>query len=1526
MRNYDKLYSILLILFATLPLAAVGQNALQLDPDIAVTQFPRQSWSGDNGLPQSTVTAITQTADGYIWAGTQDGLVRFDGISITVFDKYNANELKNTVSTLYVSPVGHLWIGTSDGGITRYDGTSFQTPDALRSLKNLSVNAIIGSDEGDLWIGTRDAGLYRYSRGRVDHFTTEHGIPDDNITSLMLDRDNQLWVGTRGHGYAVASDSVFSAHGSLAGDMATANVRSIMQSKNGDVYIGTNKGLFRAKDGTSRGLLKVDGFADKNILALVEDNAGSIWVGTNDNGVFRVVGSKATQLSTKNDFPDDEINALFQDREGNLWIGTSSAGLVKIGPAKFLIYSRYEGLSGDTTWPVYGDDAGVLWVGTKDAGVNRLEDGKITSLTTRDGLANNEVMSISGTEDGSIWIGTAAGLNRYIDGRLETYGAKDGLKDDSILLLYTDLHDRLWIGYYDGGLQYYEAGAFHWFAGSPNPNDNVTTLSSAESIVTVVMEGSNNDYWMGTFDAGLNRVVDNEVVAVYNTDNGLASNYITALYQDVVGIIWIGTRDGGLHRLEGDSITSITTKDGLHNNTILHIEADGQGNLWMTSNQGLFRASRHELNEFAHEKRSSITTVAYDLADGLRSNEFNGGIQPAGWKTTDGRLWLPSVKGLVSIDPESIPVNKVAPHPVIESVVADGVEFSENESLPPGTKRLEFRYTAPSFIASDRVKYQYMLEGSDEDWQTSVASKSQVVNYTNIKPGTYRFRIRAANSDGVWSETDTSFTFTQKPFFHQTIWFFLLCAILVTLLAYVTYQIRVKRLKMRQRELEGIVEERTRDLREEKEKTETALRATETARQDAERQTEISQQATKVIEAQAEQLREMDRIKSRFFGNISHEFRTPLTLTIGPLENALAGVYGPVNHLLGSQLEVMLRNSRRLLRLINQLLDLSKLESGRFKLKPRKGDLIGLLEGVVMSFTAFAEKEGVAIDFRTESPEVELWYDSDAVEKMMFNLISNAIKFTPSGGKIEIDVKESRAIIRGASYDSVEITVSDSGAGIPALELPYIFDRFHQVDGTVSRVQEGTGIGLSLVKELVDLHSGTIKVESAVGDGTTFVLTLPKGTDHFDKSDLDGDNDDYDFEISHGPMVEMAVFEDSDRFSIKLDAADGESQGTLLIVDDSRDIRDYVVGCLQNHFKIITAKDGIDALEQLRSNTPDLIISDVMMPRMDGYALCRAIKKDPDFKHIPVILLTSKASLEAKIEGLEAGSDDYLSKPFNATELRVRIRNLLRLRRQANELKGLNDELVVSNDSLREASELKSQLLNIASHDMKNPLTAIREFARIIRDEIGQDSHLDELLQLIYSSSNEMLELVTQLLDSAALESGQLVLNTRPVNMASLAEIVVHRNTNQAKLKGQTIKFETHGEPETMVLADFDRLQEAMDNLLSNAIKYSPLESTIEVSVQANKEAVRFNVRDYGPGLSDLDRTKLFGKFAKLSAQPTGGESSTGLGLSIVKQIVELHNGQVFVESELGTGSQFSIQLATMSEKEVDENVSMMQP
>ena len=1518
---------------------AYAQAVITLDPAKALTQYQLDVWKTEQGLPQLSINSVLRTPDGYLWLGTQEGLVRFDGIRFHIFDKKSGFLTNSHVSKMVYSSDGSLWVGTRGGGLARYRDGAFTSYTAKNGLTSEKISSLLEDTDGTLWVGTYNHGLNRLDHHRVDDYsenlftplTTGEGLPRNGISSLLQTLDGALWIGTRGAGVVRYDDGDITAFGTDAG-LPSDFVSTVYQARDGALWVGTfSEGLSRlalGHDGLPTGEVTTystdDGLTKNGVNAVYEDAAGTIWIGLDRGGLCRLHAGDFSCLTTDSGLSHDKVVALFGDDEGSLWIGTDGGGLNRLRDGKFITYTTHEGLGLNNIYTITQAADGAMWMGTEDGGASRFKDGVFTTYTTEDGLGGNDVLSVGASRDGSVWIGTTGGgLTRFKDGVFTTYTTEDGLPDDTIWGLFSDSNDNLWIATVVGLVQFKD-GVFTTFT---------TEHGLASDEITSIEEDPSGDLWVGTYNHGIHRFDYREGRVLQHITVERSTNFVLAIYVDEEeDVVWFSTQEAGLHRIEDGELTTFDINDGFLNDTFYQILDDGWGNLWLSSNLGIFVISKQDLNAYIEGRLDKLTPERYSLADGLKSQEFMGGTQPAGWRSTDGHLWFPTVGGgVASIDPTAIRLDEHPPKVYIEQALVndEAIPLAGQATVPPGRNRFEFRYAGLSLLAPRQVRYRYKLDGFDEGWKDAGAMRE--ASYTNLEPGVYTFKVMARNNDGFWSEEAASVSFYLQPYFYQTAWFYVFGLLSLVLTAFFFYRLRVRHLKRRERELVQLVEVRTTDLRQEKERTEEALRETDKAWREAQQQKEIAEKAKAVIEEQAEKLQEMDRIKTRFFNNISHEFRTPLTLNIGPLENAMLGVYGPVSAEMKQQLDVMLRNSRLLLRLINQLLDVAKLESGKMGLRVRHGNLVELLEGIVLSFTAFAEKKELTVDFSTNNKDLTLNFDPGHLEKVFFNLLSNAVKFTPENGCISVAVFDEEDGANGVEGAAVIIRFKDTGPGIPAEALPYVFDRFQQVDGTISRVQEGTGIGLSLVKELVELHGGTILVESEVGVGTEFIVTLPKDTRHLDEHAAefeefeeieaeDQESAELMASISETPMVEMAVF-DSDEAADDEGAAPALPPGaaTVLVVDDNPEIRAYVAGCLKHSYHVVKAVDGQDALAKVRDSQPDLIISDVMMPNMDGYQLCRTIKSDEHLSHIPVILLTSRASLDEKIKGLEAGSDDYLTKPFSARELLVRARNLLHLGLQKKELKALNGALKQANAELREASQMKSQLLRIAAHDLKNPLNGIREFAKILKDEVPTGRTNRELLDLIHTSSDQMLSMVSKLLDSEALESGELILNKETVSISTIAEEVVRRNRPQAERKDEALILHLDEADPCLVDGSWEWLRDAMDNLVSNAVKYSPLGKTIWVSVKRRGPVVRFSVRDEGPGLTGDDKRRLFGKFQRLSALPTDNESSTGLGLSIVKQIVEMHEGKVWAESAEGEGSTFIMELACAEEASPDE-------
>ncbi len=1464
-----------------------AQPTVKLDPSKTLTQYRIDQWTTEHGLPMKRISSVLQSANGYIWLGTQEGLARFDGFDFTIFDKHQTGLESKTIMALTEDSHGTLWIGTVDG-LTRYRNGRFETLTSDEGLAGNNITAILEDRRGRIWAATFDNGVSLIDGASIQILNEANGLSSSNITSLYEDPSGTVWLGTTDAGVMNYHDGQFSLHTTDSG-LPSDEITRIDGDADGTVWIGTKGGFVVVNDDSFRTYAVEDGLPSNVVRAFEMDAAGSLWIGT-EGGMSRLANGRLESFDGIEGL--SSVLALEEDVEGSLWIGTSRGGLFRVQDGKFTTFTIDEGLGGNSVYSVYEDADGDMWVGMLGGGVSRIRNGKITTLTSEDGLGTDNVVSVYGSSDGSVWLGTQGqGLIRYRNGTLRHYTNDDGLPGNGVYTIYEDARGNLWLGAGRAGLVRFDGKQFVTYTTEDGLTDNS---------VTAVTEGPRDYLWVGTYNGGLNLIKNGVVIETYTTANGLPNDYVSSIYRDADRVLWIATREGGLTRFKDGKLKSLSADQGLFNDTILHILEDDSGNLWMSSNRGLFRVRKADVHSVLDGQVAALESVAYDQSDGLKTYEFNGGAQPAGWKDRDGRLWFVSSKGVVRVDPKSLPRNDVPPQVLIEQVLVSEhlVRTDTTVTLEPGQNKLEIDFIGLSYMASEEVIYRYMLDGLDTDW-IEAGSRRQAF-YTNLPPGNYTFRVMARNADGVWSDSPATFSFYLKPFFYQTPWFYLLMAVVVVLAGVVIFKVRIRQMKARQRELEETVRERTRDLREEKQKVE---------------------EAKSVIEEQADQLRELDRVKTRFFGNISHEFRTPLTLNIGPLENALSGVYGPVPEVLNGQLTIMLRNARRLLRLINQLLDISKLESGRMELHAKRLDLARFVHGVSTSFSSYTEKAGIDLVFDAPEESLGATFDPEAMEKVFFNLLSNAIKFTPQGGRISVLVQPSN--IDG----SVEVRVADTGDGIPSADLPHIFDRFHQAEGSSSNVQQGTGIGLALVKELVELHGGTIRVESELGRGTEFIIIIPIGEDTGEPfADAD---EELGYTLQGSSMVDIASYKDDTADDADLISGDGavrehlvgtpsEDRALVLVTDDNPDIREYMISCLTGSYRIISAKNGQDAYEKAKVHHPDLIISDVMMPKMTGYDLCRAVRADESISMTPIILVTSKAAIDDKIEGLEAGADDYLPKPFNAEELFARARNLLTLRRQQKDLQELNDVLQFKNVELAEASELKSQLLRIAAHDLKNPLNNIREFANLIKDEIDTDSEVGDMLGLIERSSNQMFELISQILESEALESGQLTIKKKPVDLANVASGVVESNRKQAERKGQRIVFDVPRADQFVVDGSAEWLTEAMENLISNAIKYSPPGKEIWVTVRRANEMVDFEVKDEGPGLTDEDKERLFQKFQRLSTKPTGGESSTGLGLSIVKQIVEMHDGDVVVESERGVGSAFVIRLAA-SDNEVLE-------
>jgi diguanylate cyclase (GGDEF)-like protein len=802
------------LLFSVAMLDSAAARAL--DARKAITQYTRQVWQAREGLPQNSIHALIQTRDGYLWLGTQEGLVRFDGVQFTVFDRANSRWLRNNyVQTLMEDRSGGLWIGTNGGGVARWSGgASAAIAGSTRNgLPADQVNCLFEDRAGNVWVGT-NGGLTRFDGGRFSAEGILEELRHKNVQALAEDRDGALWAGTS-HGEIFRLFEGRWGVQSVPG-LARSPIRAIFRDREGAMWIGTEGGGLAKWTAGSVALQQLPGgFQGSKILSILQDRDGSLWIGTDGAGLSRFAEGQWSSYTTAQGLSNGFVASLCEDREGSLWVGTHGGGLDRLADGSFTRYARPEGLTYDDVATMLEARDGSLWIGTWGGGVDRVKDGKVAAFTSRQGLSYDEVSTLAEDRDGTVWAGTwGGGLNKFEGGRFHPVAFRPGGTGDKVTCLAVGGSGALWVGTLGSGVARWSEGKWTLLTSRQGlPNDNVRSI----------VETPQGDLWVGT-DGGL-ALYSRGTFRRYGVSDGLPNDAIYSLLLDRDGTLWTSTLGGGLTRRQNGRFTAFTRAQGLFDSVIFQILEDDSGNLWMSSNRGVYRAAKKDLDAVARRGLASVPWRVFGTMDGMESSECNGGNQPAGIRTRDGRLWFATLKGAVIVDPDRLVTNPVPPPVRVEEAIVDKQKLdpAQETELLPGAGALEFHYTALSFLAPQRVRFRYRLEGFDHEWIE--AGTRRAAYYTNTPPGTYRFRVIACNNDGVWNEKGAAVSFRLAPHVYQTRWFYVIVAAAVLASAIGVYRLRIRGLTRRKSELVRTVGERTRQLEEANQRLEQANRA-----------------------------------------------------------------------------------------------------------------------------------------------------------------------------------------------------------------------------------------------------------------------------------------------------------------------------------------------------------------------------------------------------------------------------------------------------------------------------------------------------------------------------------------------------------------------------------------------------------------------------------------------------------------------------------------------------------------------------
>lgn len=1300
-----KLFSIkiglILILTATASIAKCNNS------------IPFRTLNTENGLTGNQVYAIHKDRTGFIWIGTTSGLNRFDGSKIVSY-KHNSNDsttlIDNFVLKIIEDKSGDLWILSRNSKLSFYhpNEDAFTRQSAIFN-KNISIPSQYISDinsdkQGNIWISNDLFGVYYYN----------------------FESDSTIWlrnIPTNPH------------------SISSNNVSSVVQGNNGFIWLVNQQGVIEKLDPVNLQVIeRVEIFTDaisneKENFRLFIDSHNDVWVysESRDLGAVHYIDATKEKISFSDHahsnykIENNIVTGITQDRDGTIWISSDHGGLIQYNKSTNQLTTiknnkgETQSLPQNSITTIYTDNAGIIWLGMYKKGVAYYHPNffKFKGFThnpfNNNSLSDNDINCFTEDKNGNLWIGTnGKGLNHYNrdNNNFRHYqhkpNNKNSLSNDVVISLLSDSKNRLWIGTYFGGLNLLEGSSFTHFEHQAN---NTNSISSNR--VWSIFEDSKGIIWIGTLGGGVdaynpnnqtfthytsdsNQTIPSEFIYSIEEDNdgniwfgsvygayvlnqqtnttrtylkndadknSLSTNRVSVIKKDNRGWIWIGTSNGlNLYNKKTDAFKVFKREDGLPDDEITGIECDIAGNLWITTTNGL----SNMVIEKTNETDFNFTFNNYNKSDGLQSSTYT---ERAIQGTSDGLILVGGVNGFNMFNPLEINsrlktkevlllkfelFNKtVKPNQIINNQVLlkESILSTQEIVLRHKDNIFSIEFKALDYFHPERLRYQYKVDGFTDNWLT-LPNGINTVTLTNLNPGKYTFKVRASNHGNNWSP-ERQLSIIIKPALLATN---AAKAVYATLLLLLIYLFRVF------------------ILRRERLKHKLAT-----------------------VEKDAIQKQELTNLKTKFITNVSHEFRTPLTLILAHTEKL---IQNPKLSEFDKPLTMIEKNGKRLLNLVNQLLDFRKMEVNQLKLNKAQGNIIGFLNETVATFQDLSESKNLHLSIESHDQAFETYFDHDKLEKIVFNLLSNAFKFTPIDGSVKVKI----AIEEQNHKQQLLLTISDTGVGIAPEMHKRIFERFFQQENNKTLSQNGTGVGLALTKQFVELHDGTIKVSSEAGKGSTFVVSIPLTT------------------IKQTPQHNTATNDLSSESIDSTQHPDSASNNktlinhTVLVVEDNNDLRQYITENLDSTYHVKSAANGKIAWDMLINDLPDLIISDIMMPVMDGIELCNKIKTDARTSHIPVILLTAKSSNEHKLEGLQTGADDYITKPFSFELLALRIKNNINSREKLR-LKFANTKATIEPSEICVTSldeQLLSKILETVDQNIGNENYSVEQLSKEI--------------------------------------------------------------------------------------------------------------------------------------------------------------------------------------------------------------------